>query len=302
MKELFPADNASYNMTVDMDRLLNTVFAYDSFEDCKIEKSKTVHDPVFIVGSPRSGTTVLAKCLSEHPNLAAGKESIYLILLWHLYADLHQGGNSRRLVPLKEYLTGAELLSCIQQFSDRIMQSLTDKKGSDVRYVDHTPWYGALGPFIECLYPDAKFIHIVRDGRQVVRSLTKSRADGHKWAGDSIEARTKLWMFSVLRAKGIGEHDPNKYLEVRYENLCTKPKETVQKICEHLCLEYQNAMLQPLEIPVSTPSRANPEFKANEPKKLDELIGWPKEWQEEDRESFLKVAAELHQKLECDLV
>jgi hypothetical protein len=302
MRELFPSDKASYNMTVDMDRLLNTVFAYNSFQDHTIDKSTTIHDPVFIVGSPRSGTTVLAKCLSEHPNLTAGKESIYLILLWHLYADLHQGGNSKRLVPLQEYLTGAELLTNIQQFSDRIMHSLTEKKGPNVRFVDHTPWYGALGPFIECLYPDAKFIHIIRDGRQVVRSLTKSREDGHAWAGDSIEARTKLWMLSVLRAKGIGEHDPKKYAEVRYEALCTKPEETMKKICEHLSLEYKEAMLKPLEVPVSTPSRANPEFKAHEPKRIDELIGWPEKWQDADRAAFLKVAGDLHQELEREML
>jgi hypothetical protein len=113
--------------------------------------------------------------------------------------------------------------------------------------------------------------------------------------------RTKLWVHSVLRARDIQHHAPDKYCEVRYENLCTNPEHTIQSICSAINVDYQKAMLGPLAVPHASPSRANATLASGAPKKLEELVGWPPEWSGSDREQYSTSAGSLHAEVENEL-
>jgi hypothetical protein len=106
------------------------------------------------------------------------------------------------------------------------------------RWGDKTPLYCLSLDIIRELLPEARFIHIIRDGRDTTLSLRKM------WftPGFEIETQADYWRNCVLTARraGVGRRD---YLEVRYEGLILNTRETLTQICTFIDLENNDAML-----------------------------------------------------------
>jgi len=87
------------------------------------------------------------------------------------------------------------------------------------------------------LWPDARFIHIVRDGRDVARSCVAMGWAGNSWGGaDRWMEAEALW--DKLRSK-LSTSD---YREIRYENLIREPREVLREICDFLGIEFDEGM------------------------------------------------------------
>ena len=259
--------------------------------------------PIFVVGVPRSGTTLFGACLGGHEHLASSEESLFLLDMWRIATDLHSGNNPRNWAPLAPYINSSGLLDTIGDFSDKIFNSLITAQGK-VRYVDHTPWYIACLPMIRALYPECIVIHMIRDGRQVVRSLQDSYSRGFQWAGKTIQDSSKLWV--NLLNQGIHQAKENKnsrYLEVRYENLCSNPIKTIQAVSSFCGISWDKNMLKALATPHANPSRSNvplAQISVEESvliKPREELKSWPSEWDESDKKIFLDVAGSTMKRL-----
>ena len=82
---------------------------------------------IFIVGCPRSGTTALGKCLAAHSEIAGSDESLFLLMMWTIFNDMHQGDNKRKYTPLKNFLSTEKLIDNIRLFSDNIFDGLLKK-------------------------------------------------------------------------------------------------------------------------------------------------------------------------------
>lgn len=274
---------------------------YKKFNNIKKCKTGKVKSPVFVVGSPRSGTTVLGKCLSAHPKIGGGEESLFLLLFWCLYVDLYKGQNMIGWAPLSQYASNAEILNYMKNFTDNMFSSALNKQDKKI-YVDGTPWYSMIAPFINILYPDALFIHIIRDGRRVVESLFQSYEKGFMWAGADIGERTKLWVNLIKHSLEIKKHFPNRYLEVRYEDFYSKPIITLERIAEFLDLEFDKKMTEPLTKGYASPSNSTLVIKQRDPILTDRSItrpinnGWPLDWSKNDKENFLKIGGAIMNK------
>lgn len=279
---------------LNLGRLVQNKAEYDHTSTLGRTNIKLDSPPVFIVGSPRSGTTVLGKCLAAHPRCHMGEESFFLFHLWHIFSDLHSGMNERNWAPLSTSIDESELLDLMGDFSDRIFLALIGQKsGADV-YVDQTQWYGSISPFIDKLYPDARYVHIIRDGRAVTRSLRALSTLGQNWTGNDMRESANIWNTLVHNCLRIGKETPERYTEVRYEELVRDPESTIRKICHDLRLDYSNQMTLPLNTPISDPTRdvgqvLNPTDDNNKK--------WPDEWTEEERSIFQEIAGKLMQQL-----
>jgi hypothetical protein len=207
-----------------------------------------------VVGVPRSGTTLLAVMLDSHPRIAMPPETAFLTELGRLDGlagdalergfvelvttdrwgvsnwndlGLDKGELAQRLRELTAFSVGAGLRVLFGMYADRAGKALFGEK---------TPADATHMPRIASFLPEARFIHIVRDPRDVVLSLAKTSAG----AGVQSSAQTWVDMIGAARAASRGlDH----YHELRYEDLLDDPERKLREICAFLDLDFDARML-----------------------------------------------------------
>jgi hypothetical protein len=121
----------------------------------------------------------------------------------------------------------------------RTFYSLYAEKHGKTRFGDKTPLYALDMPAIRSLLPEVRFVHIIRDGRDVALSLRKM------WFAPSQEITelASYWMRIVTTARTQGRNS-DAYLELRYEDLLSETAENLRRICRFLKLDFDASMLQ----------------------------------------------------------
>lgn len=215
------------------------------------------HEPVFIVGCARSGTTLLRLILNRHPNIAIPEETWYYP---QLYKELlqYEGDNWRervnnRILELnqKHYpaLKSKQLEKSLESVEwgevPKIISTVNREfanRENKPRWGDKTPGYTLHLPLLKKLFPQAKIIHIIRDARDVVSSILNHWEVGPQTI-NFIET-VCYWKKQVNtgRKDGLGLYG-NNYKEVKYEELVVNPKSVVSDICEFINEEYDPHML-----------------------------------------------------------
>lgn len=203
--------------------------------------------PVFIVGSPRSGTTLL-----YHSLISAGGFAEYLIesqvfdLVFPGFGDLRSRENRRKVLDLwlaspLFTLTGlerahieAKLLDECRTGGDflRIFMEEIARRQHVERWAEDTPEHVLHLRRIKREIPDARVIHVIRDGRDVALSLER-QGWIHPFSWDA--ARSKLvaglyWEWMVDKGRAEREALGPDYLEVRYEELVSRPREALARV------------------------------------------------------------------------
>ncbi|HEY7057652.1 MAG TPA: sulfotransferase [Vicinamibacterales bacterium] len=176
---------------------------------------------VLIVGCPRSGTSWLQLLLAQHPAIATTQETHlfnnYLSRLektWRRFPSVAPNVGMRRL------LSEDEFYHLCADFAKAVFGRIADGNPNAQVVLEKTPDHVRYGPFILRLVPDIYFLHIVRDPRSVVSSLSaaaKSWARG-QWASTNVVRNAQLWRSDVTLGRELRTLTP-RYLEVRYEDL-----------------------------------------------------------------------------------
>jgi hypothetical protein len=222
--------------------------------------------PLFIVGSGRTGTTLLRSMLVAGERIAIPPEiqvirtavRRYLSLQFIGWADLSRLivalFESHNLFPLWDinlspvYQTVInlspqerslariidEVLKCyaVQQFPKATM------------WGDQSPINTFYWPWISKTFPNAKYLHLLRDGRDTIASLIGRGLD--------LESATERWVTSISQCSALQEHvAADQFLEVRYETLVQETEQTLKLICEFLALAYDAQMLDFWKLPTT---------------------------------------------------
>ena len=193
-------------------------------------------EPIFLVGAERSGTTLLRLMLDCHPNIAFECEFEYVV-------DYFSGDN---YPPIAEYYDRLETDRIFQSSNFEIDYSLNypqlvnsflvQKKIKTGKYFIGATVHRHFDRLLK-IWSDAKFIHIVRDGRDVARSCVKMNWAGNVWTGcDRWLEVERLW----LQLKPTLSRD--RYIEVNYEDLIAEPEITLERICDFIGTRYSPAM------------------------------------------------------------
>jgi hypothetical protein len=210
--------------------------------------------PFFLVGSERSGTTLLRLMLDHHPQLRCGHESDFIVDDLDRYRrtppeHIREVWNDKRAFhsyceaglgeppPVQSYqaLVGWLLLALRSQRAKRVT-------GLTVH------WHVERLPEIA---PTARYVHLLRDGRAVAASVVQMG-----WAGNTYHGAL-YWKRAVEAVLRLQERIPAaRWLEVRYETLLRDVAGTLQRICGFLDVAYSDRMLTYPE--TSTYDRPNP--------------------------------------------
>jgi hypothetical protein len=207
-------------------------------------------DPVFIIGSPRSGTTALVLALGHHSRLWASAESNFLFHLFNnrhaerAFAQATQAFRERWLN--KEGVEEDEFLAYLGVG----LNALFTSRSRGRRWVDKTPLYTRIVDFLARLFPGSRFLHILRDGRRVVHSMIHfANAPGVKankipkgviggWTFNFREA-CRTWRQYVDTAMSFCARHPDRGLTVVNEELLANPRAGFEKICDFLAIPFE---------------------------------------------------------------
>jgi len=196
-----------------------------------------ISQPIFLVGAERSGTTLLRLMLDGHPNIAFQSEFEFVV-------DYFQGDNYPSLDDYYEYLTTDRIFQSDNWVIDRTLDYpqlvnsfLVQKRENTGKYFVGATVHRHFDRLLK-IWSDAKFIHLVRDGRDVARSCMNMNWAGNVWTGSErwIEVE-QLW--SHLKAN----LDCDQYIEVHYETLIAQPKQILRDISHFIGTNYDPLML-----------------------------------------------------------
>lgn len=215
--------------------------------------------PIFLVGCPRSGTTLLQSLLAAHTQIASFPESKFFQFLIPLYEPKRYKFKiiSRQLKPrltkyFQEEIQHPEMLNDLpilpfwQNYSYSFIKKLnilTQQQNKSI-FLEKTPEHIYFLNYIEELVPDAKIIHIIRSGADVVASLYEvSHKYPQGFAGAwSIDYCLERWKEAVeITSSHLNK--PNHFL-VRYEQLVESPQVVLEQICHFLEIEFESQMLE----------------------------------------------------------
>jgi Sulfotransferase family len=284
----------------------------------------------FIVGVTRSGTTLLRLMLDSHPKLTIPPETHFLPKLIRLAdkPDAKPAKVARRIsnhrrwgdfeIPRKEFahalrerreLSGTEAV--------RAFYELYARKQGKPRWGDKTPGYQIRMLKLRKALPEARFIHVIRDGRDVVLSQARKASEP-----TPLDTAAKRWRSRVLatrlRARRL---DESSYLEIRYEDLIRDTEGTLRRICEFVDLRFDRRMLAyheragerlqeiAKELPAAegrgeldADARISAHELAHEPPRQERVEAWRAEMSPEDVARFERAAGDLLAELGYELV
>lgn len=200
----------------------------------------TSSTPVFIGGSPRSGTTLLLRMLGRHPGVEAYYESkIVCSLIEWLEGTVFNPFDRDNPYDfrLHEYFDRDQIYRSFGSALGRLFGERPAAAGK-VLWVEKTPRNALHVDSLLRMLPESKFVHMVRDGRDVAVSMPKLED-----APRTVPECARLWAGYVSAGRSACRRHPQCAIEVRYEDLVRSPQEVMPSVCKHLCIEVMPEML-----------------------------------------------------------
>lgn len=266
-------------------------------------ESRSVHhrntSPVLLIGHGSSGTSVFADLCRKYLEVSFGTESQFIVRYFQRidrYGDLATDENLRRLIGdlhkerwyerCRKYGYESDPERVFTKVRERTYRGVLDAVFGDLaqynrmqRWGDKSPEYVENLPILFELFPDAKYIHLVRDGRDVANSVM-----GRYWGAKNVYSAAIEWRDAVQKVTHFVDRLPKgQVLEVRYEDFLTNPLEVYDRLINFLDVDPEDgALVQRIADQVEQDV-----VQSNFDK-------WKSAWNEEDRVLFERIAcAEL---------
>jgi LPS sulfotransferase NodH len=217
--------------------------------------------PIFVVGCPRSGTTMLQLMLHAHPRIALPPENRFVLPAYqrrHEFGDLREPEQRRELARwMIQTPQFGDLGLDDRQVIDAVVGApptlgsaigtvfrLYAQRFGKPRWGDKRPAYLRSLPALLRMFPDAQIINIMRDGRDCVASLKEA-----PWSSSDIVDHINAWSRAAdASLRAARRYAPDTYFMIRYEDLTADPETHLRRLCSFLQEEYDPAMAHPHEM------------------------------------------------------
>jgi Sulfotransferase family len=276
-------------------------------------------DPVpFVVGMNRSGTTLLRMMLDAHPQLTIPPETHFVPTL--IKACREPGATPEdALAAMKSAREWGDFGFSDEEMLERLRatkmrpgeavrtfyEAYMEQQGKP-RWGEKTPTYVQRMPLIQRALPEVRFVHVIRDGRDVALSVL-DRTVRELTAADVA----RRWQKKITKARNDAPK-LHHYMELRYEDLILDTEPVLQRVCEFIKLDFDQAMLSYHErssarlkemarpLPgdgraqhLSVERRMATHAMTTKPPSADRVARWRTQMSADDRAAFEAVAGEL---------
>lgn len=209
--------------------------------------------PIFILGAPRSGTTLLASMLASRNDVIALPEMHYIhnllrdeILFGNLdkkyifdtikkhfmFLDLDIAKNDEEIMSLIGETFKETVLNILERYNQKYYSK-------NYKYwVEHSPHNHYFFSILRYYFPNAMFIHIVRDGRAVYSSTIEQI-----WGYKDIITGAITWKQNVEECLLVSKINSEKVFTIKYEDLTSEPEKSIKKICTYFDMDFKKSML-----------------------------------------------------------
>lgn len=217
----------------------------------------------FIIGRPRSGTTLLQLFFDAHPNVQMPSECMFIYQLFFTYgpvtswneeiieAFVRDLGKTYLFTEKKFNVENIrkELLASKEVMDYAVACKIVIKNFNSVYpkkeillLGDKNPYYSEIFPRVFQFIPDARYVLIMRDPRDTHISLFNAR-----FISPSIGYNTIMWRISIKSIERYSKKYPGRFFTIRYEDLVSNPGPCLKNICSFLEIPFSNDMLSYLE-------------------------------------------------------
>ena len=254
--------------------------------------------PVFIVGTARSGTTLTATTLSRHSQLAVPPETLFMS---HI---VRRTCNRRKMLARVEHskrcrdlgvspqLLAEKFGECPATYSwlfRVLLESYATRLGKPV-VAEKSPVHLLYVPTLLKWYPKARFVLVVRDGRDCVLSMKKV-----PWAHDNLVRHAAQWSMRMNVARKFLKDYTRSFHVLRYEAFVLDPEQEIQRLMQFLELEFEHSQLVPGTQASPIPAwEAAWKAKAAEAPDQTRIASWRKEANDK---TVLMMDSVMHQEL-----
>jgi hypothetical protein len=256
---------------------------------------------VIVLGVRRSGTTLLRVMLDRSPALAVPDESYFVPQLARRHRTPVDPAafvdDLRRLPTLVEWgLAPAAVAARLRdgmtsgEAIGEVFAAYAAERGKP-RWGDKTPLYMQHLDVLERLFPDARYVHLIRDGRDAALSFLSvpqglmTEGWGHPRDAQGFACQ---WATEIHSARSLGTRvGPGRYLELRYESLVAAPERELRAVCTFADLEFDVGMLD--YVGRTDSARKAHQQRLNEPPR-EGVRDWRTEMAPEDVRAFEGVA------------
>jgi LPS sulfotransferase NodH len=277
-------------------------FVESARSDRPDEKRTRMKRPVFVLGSPRSGTTLLYHMLLSAGGFAVYRsESKVFDLLAPRFGDLRRAKNKQHMLDtwFQTRMFGVSGVNS-QKFQSKIlsecstagdflrifMEEIACTQNVD-RWAECTPEHLQYLPWIKRELPDALFIHIVRDGRDVALSLQKQGwVQPFPWdRGKKLLVAGLFWEWIVGKGREFGRTLRPDYMELHYEDLSRDPRATLARLGQFIDHELDYDRIQ--RVAIGSVSEPNTSFTTEYQEGVFRPVGrWRNSFSNEDLAAF----------------
>jgi hypothetical protein len=210
--------------------------------------------PIFLISAPRSGSSWLRNLLGLHPDIATGPETYAVEALAQLLATIERRAGRGQGLLARGYLDRPALYrACARFFRDAVASQVAGR----AYFLEKTPLNTDFVDVIHAVFPAARLLHLIRDGRDVTYSMVLGQARGRHFP-DTLRGCAERWA-RIERVMRFGRSHAELYCEIRYEAALADLRAELTRVFAFLRLPLPEPVLAAMQAAARTAVHPSPE-------------------------------------------